>query len=150
MASAAAAHYGLAPSTANPPTWFFVEFAVGFFVMGCSGRSHKLGFLLSLQWVFSGFLVGLRWIFVGLRWVWVSGDRRRLADLEVVSRWSHGGYDRPCLADLEVVSRWCSFAVVRGFAISFAVVLGFADLRPSGCRRVLQWVKMWLPVVVLL
>jgi hypothetical protein len=87
--------------------------------------------LLSLQWVFSGFLVGLQWIFVGLRWVWVSGDRRHLADLEVVSR-------------------WCSFAVVHGFAISFAVVLGFADLRPSGCRWVLQWVKMWLPMVVLL
>jgi hypothetical protein len=52
--------------------------------MGCDGRSHKLGFLLSLQWVSFGFLVGLRWIFVGLRWVWVSGDRRRLSDLEVV------------------------------------------------------------------
>jgi hypothetical protein len=94
--------------------------------MGCDGKSHKLGFLLSLQWVCCGFLVGLRWIFVGLRWVWVSGDRRRLADLEVVSQW--------CV----------------GFAISFAMVLGFADLKPSGCQWVLQWVKMWLPVVVLL
>uniref|UniRef100_A0A2N9FI75 Secreted protein n=1 Tax=Fagus sylvatica TaxID=28930 RepID=A0A2N9FI75_FAGSY len=42
--------------------------------------------------------------------------------------------------------------VVRGGALrggawvrNFAVVLGFADT--SGCRRVLQWVKMWLPVV---
>ncbi|GMY26760.1 hypothetical protein FCV25MIE_22002 [Fagus crenata] len=109
--------------------------------MGCSGRSHKLGFLLSLQWVFSGFLVGLRWIFVGLRWVWVSGDRRRLADLEVVLRWLRSALSCRSGGGL---------AVVRGFAISFAVVLGFADLRPSGCRRVLQWVKMWLPVVVLL
>uniref|UniRef100_A0A2N9FEE1 Uncharacterized protein n=1 Tax=Fagus sylvatica TaxID=28930 RepID=A0A2N9FEE1_FAGSY len=40
------------------------------------------------------------------------------------------GRDRRRLADLEVVSRWCV-----GFAISFAVVLGFADLRPE-----------WLPV----
>ena len=40
--------------------------------MGYGGKSHKLGFLLSLQWVCCGFLVGLRWIFVGLQWVWVS------------------------------------------------------------------------------
>jgi hypothetical protein len=42
--------------------------------MGCGGKSHKLGFLLSLQWFCCGFLVGLQWIFVGLRWVWVSGE----------------------------------------------------------------------------
>ena len=139
--------------------------------MGCGGRSHKLGFLLSLQWVCCGFLVGLRWIFVGLQWVWVSGDWRRLADLEVVSR-------------------WCSFAVVRGLRnklrggaglhrseprsrggvwlrrfvdrflslaveICWSVVAGGGVLLKLwldfvGLWWVLQWVKMWLPVVVLL
>ena len=84
--------------------------------------------------------------------MWVYGEYgfQVIGVVLQIWRWSHGGYDRRCLADLEVVLRWCSFAVVRGFAISFAVVLGFADLRSSGCRWVLQWVKMWLPVVVLL
>jgi hypothetical protein len=86
--------------------------------MGCGGRSHKLGFLLSLQWVCCGFLVGLRWIFVGLRWVWVSGDRRRLADLEVVSQ-------------------WCSFAVVRGLRNKLR---GGAGL----CRSEAEWLPVGL------
>ena len=93
------------------------------------------------------------------------------------------------LADLEVVSRWCSFAVVRGLRnklrggaglrrseadlslaqrgslwdrflslaveICWSVVAGGGVLLKLwlgfvGLWWVLQWVKMWLPVVVLL
>lgn len=98
----------------------------------------------------------------------------------MVSRWSHGGYDRRRLADLEVVSRWCSFAVVRGLRnklrggaglrrseprsrggaglhrflslaveICWSVVAGGGVLLKLwldfvGLWWVLQWVKMWL------
>jgi hypothetical protein len=99
--------------------------------MGCSGRSHKLGFLLSLQWVFSGFLVGLRWIFVGLRWVWVSGDRRRLADLEVVSRWLRSALSCRSGGGLAVVQ-------LRGGAWVRNKLRGGAGLRRSEAE--------WLPV----
>uniref|UniRef100_A0A2N9HSY9 Uncharacterized protein n=1 Tax=Fagus sylvatica TaxID=28930 RepID=A0A2N9HSY9_FAGSY len=81
--------------------------------MGCGGRSHKLGFLLSLQWVIGVVLQ-----------IW---------------RWSHGGYDRRRLADLEVVSRWCSFAVVQlAWAWVRNKLRGGAGLRRSEAE--------WLPV----
>jgi hypothetical protein len=98
--------------------------------MGCNGRSHKLGFLLSLQWVFSGFLVGLRWIFVGLRWVWVLGDRRRLADLEVVSRWLRSALSCRSGGGLAVVQ-------LRGGAWVRNKLRGGAGLRRSEAE--------WLP-----
>ena len=59
------------------------------------------------------------------------------------------------LADLEVVSRWCvgfaiSFAVVLGFAdLShvLAVVLGFADLWTDSSLSRWRFVGLWWPVV---
>ena len=124
--------------------------------------------------MFSFFVLCTQWYCLIKKKIIFSLSSERLSALTIIE------------ADLSLL-RWC-----LGFAISFAVVLGFTDLRPislspnvardgtdpslsrwsfvglwwpvvadSGvllklwlgfvvCQWVLQWVKMWLPVDVLL